>query len=98
MHPCFSDPSDFRPMGKAEHARALGLDVAVGYVVPRPFGPGTDTMLLFTVKLGVVYVTECAIPDILHRPDDPPAMDMSKLSVQSNPRRYDTEDDEAHGV
>jgi hypothetical protein len=96
MHPCFSDASDFRPMGKAEHARAMGMEVAVGYIVPRPFGPGTDRMLMFLVRDGVASIIECEIPTILHRPPEEPPMNMTLL--QSNPRRYDMEDDEAHGV
>jgi hypothetical protein len=79
MHPCFTDASDFRPMGQAEHARSMGMDVAVGYIIPRPFGPGTDRMLMFLVRDGVASIIECDIPEILHREEQQPAMNMALL-------------------
>jgi hypothetical protein len=100
MHPCYSDPSDFRPMGHPETIVELdgGIEVAVGLLVPRPFGPGTDAILTVHATRGtgndggtiLLAITNAMELDV-HPPS--PAMDMRLLN--SNPRRVPDEGEDA---
>jgi hypothetical protein len=73
-------------MGPADHVVDLGDDAAVGFIIPRPFGPGTDLMLVFHVRHGEAFVIVSDIPEILHKGQEPDAMNMTLLS---GPARYD---------
>lgn len=86
MHPCFTDASDFRAFGPPETTVELPGDLALGLVIPRPFGNGTDAILTIHAKTGngndggeiTLAITNSV--EVVHRPLDVPQ--------QSNPRRY----------
>jgi hypothetical protein len=104
MHPAFSDPSDWIPMGAPVSSVEIdgGADVTVCFVVPRPFGPGTDVQLVIHATRGdgndggeiTLSIDESLEPRRYHHPPKP-VMNMHLLSA---PPPFDTDDDEAHGV
>jgi hypothetical protein len=87
MHPCFSDASDFRPVGAAETSVEHGPDVTLGFVVRCPFGPGTDAILLLhgNRKTGTHGVAIGTVVGFHIEPPPKPPMNMNLLS---NPRRW----------
>lgn len=95
MHPCWSDASDFTPMGEAEASVEVdsGADVSLVFLVPRPFGPGTDVLLTLHAirgngndggRITLAVSDEMPRTVIVH-----PAKPRMDLTLLSGPQRYD---------